>query len=160
MHLNGIEAKLFRYGMWWRIFYGGLRIVIGLILLRVIDMPFSEILTHLLGYELSDESSLFLFSFVGSFLQSYPFTVTLFLAGYLLFWGMIDIILSVSLLRHKLWAFPLSLVLIAFFIVYAIYRFFHTDSLILLAVIILDIIIFWLIKTEYIKRKNNLKSLS
>ena len=50
-------------------------------------------------------------------------------------------------------AFPVSLWLIGFFILYELYRFTHTRSAILLAVIGMDIVIFWFIKNEYARLK-------
>lgn len=128
--------------------------ILGLILLKVINMPFSDVLTDVMGFEIAEDSTDIVFTLLSSFLEAYPFTVTLFLSGYLIFWGTVDIILSVSLLRHKLWAFPVSLGLISLFIIYASYRFTHTHSLMLLLVIIIDIGIFWLIKNEYTTWKN------
>lgn len=66
---------------------------------------------------------------------------------------MLDTLLSYNLLKHRLWAFPFSFVLISLFIIYEALRFTYTHSFILLGVILLDIIILWLIWREYKKLK-------
>ena len=61
--------------------------------------------------------------------------------------------LSASLLRHKLWAFPVSLWLIALFLLYEVFRITQTHSLILLGLICVDSVIWWLIKDEWRKTR-------
>jgi len=148
-----MKSKLFRYGMYWRIFYGALRTVLGLVLLKLINVPFSELLYRLLGQEVIEDPSDFLFTTANYFLQLHPLSVTYFLSAYLIFWGITDIFLSICLLKHRLWAFPVSLGLIVLFVLYELYRFTHTHSLMLLGVICIDGIIFWLIHREYRKTK-------
>jgi len=147
-----IEDNLFRYTMWWRIFYGVLRTVLGLALLKVTHTPFSDLLYTIMGKELIEDPSDFLFNTLLSFLQVHPLSVTYFLSAYLIFWGLLDIFLSINLLKHRVWAFPVSLYLIAFFMIYEMYRFFHTYSLFLFSVIVIDVAIFMLIRREYKKR--------
>lgn len=137
--------------MWWRIFYGTLRTILGLVFLELINVPFTDILYKIFGYELAEDPADILFSTINSFLQLHPFSVTYFLSIYLIFWGILEIFLSINLLRHKLWVFPVSLYLIVFFVIYELFRFFHTHSIILLLIIVVDIVIFWLIKNEYQK---------
>ncbi len=148
-----MESKLFQIGMYWRILYGVLRTLLGLALLKLINMPISELLYNIMGQELIEDPSGFLFSAINYFLQLQPLSVTYFLSTYFIFWGVTDIFLSTNLLRHKMWAFPVSLWLIAFFVLYELYRFVNTNSLILLSVIFVDIVIFWLIQREYKKIK-------
>jgi len=147
-----MESKLFQIGMYWRIFYGVLRILLGLTLLKLINVPLADLLYGIMGQELIEDPTDILFTVANYFLQLHPIQVTYFLSAYLIFWGIIDIFLSTSLLKHKMWAFPVSLWLIAFFVLYELYRFLHTYSLILLGVVLIDFVIFWLIQREYKRR--------
>lgn len=142
-------STLFKYGMWWRIFYGVLRTIFGFILLKLVDVPFADLLYKVMNYELVEDPSDMLFYTLHTFLQTHPLTVTHFVAAYLIFWGVVDVFLSVSLLKHQKWAFPVSLYLITFFVAYEIYRLFFTHSFILLSVILVDTFVFWLIWREY-----------
>ncbi|MFT7644650.1 MAG: putative membrane protein [Candidatus Paceibacteria bacterium] len=149
-----IKSGLFQIGMLWRILYATLRLVIGFALLKLIDVPITDLLYKFTGSDLAENPSNFLFTTINALLEAHPISITYFLAGYLIFWGTIEIVLSVSLLKHKLWAFPVSLWLIGGFMLYIIYRYTHTNSPILIGVFCIDLIIFWLVKSEYNKMKN------
>ncbi len=125
--------------MWWRIFYGTMRIILGIWLLNLIDMPLSDLLHSLMSHELVEDPNDLLYRILNSFLQLHPLSVTYFL--------------SASLLRHKLWAFPVSLWLIALFLLYEVFRITQTHSLILLGLICVDSVIWWLIKDEWRKTR-------
>lgn len=142
-------SLLFKLGMVWRITYGVLRILFGLVLLRFIGVTFADLLFDLFKHEVSRDPRSGIFHFLHTILQTHSFTVTYFIASYMFFWGAVDIILSLSLLYRKMWAFPVSMILIILFIVYAIFRFTQTHSLVLLSVIIFDFIILALIYREY-----------
>ena len=143
--------QLFKYAMFWRIAYGLFRVITGLILLKFIHRPFSEVFQSLTRLEITAEQANAILFNINSFLETHPVHVTYFVTGYLIFWGTLDIILSIKLLMHKMWAFPLSMYLISIFIFYELFRLFHTHSVILFFVIITDILVLWLIKKEYIK---------
>lgn len=143
--------RLFQYAMIWRIIYGLLRLLTGLLLLKFIHEPFSNVFRALTHLEITAEQANLFFYTINSFLETHPMYVTYFVTGYLIFWGTLDIVLSIKLLLHKMWAFPLSMYLISIFIIYELFRLFHTHSLILLCVIAVDMFILWLIKKEYLK---------
>lgn len=140
---------LFRISMWWRIIYGVFRVFLSTILFKLVGTPFSELFYRLMSHEEVQRPSDRVFQFIYEVLQNHSFTITYFVASYLLFWGIVDIFLSISLLRHKLWAFPISLTLITFFVLYEMYRITYTHSIILLWVIIIDIVIALIINREY-----------
>lgn len=140
---------LFHISMWWRIFYGTIRIILASILIKLVGTPLTDIFARLMSHELEQDPNDALFQFIYNILEDHSFTVTYFLAAYLFFWGAIDVVLSLFLLRHKLWAFPVSIVLMTLFIIYEIYRVCHTHSKILLLLIILDSFIIYLIYREY-----------
>ncbi len=148
--------ELFRFGMFWRIGYGTIRLVVGLILLRHIGTPLSDVFARAFRSEFFEEPREHFINTVGPFVHHFSFEITYFLAIYLIFWGLVDVFLSVQLLRLKLWAFPVTMWLIALFIVYEIYRYTHTHSVILLGIIIIDVGLIWLINGEYGRVKRHL----
>jgi uncharacterized membrane protein len=79
-----------------------------------LNVPLADLLYRIMGQELIEDPSDILFTVTNYFLQLHSMQVTYFLSAYLIFWGIIDIFLSTSLLKHKMWAFPVSLWLIAF----------------------------------------------
>ena len=149
-----ILSELFRIGMWWRIVYGSLKLLLGLTLLRLVGSPLSEVFHMLIRHELTGDKDDFLIQLAQPLVAHFQVPITHFLAFYFIFWSIIDMVLSISLLRHKLWAFPMSIVLITLFVCYEVYRVFHTHSLILTAIIIIDIGLIFIINAEYRKLLN------
>ena len=72
-----------------------------------------------------------------------------FYAFYLLSHGIVKVFLVVGLLRRKLWAYPLSLVVLGLFIAYQVYRFSYTHGVGLIVLSIFDVIVMALIWHEY-----------
>lgn len=142
---------LFRLSMWWRILYGALRIVVGIAFLQIVGQQLSTLVYVVMSHEITGHSGDAVLELIYNLFETHQFTVTYFIAGYFLFWGIIDIMLSVCLLKHIRKAFPVAMVLIALFICYGIFRLTHTHSLVLLSVIILDIAILYLVNDEYKK---------
>jgi uncharacterized membrane protein len=139
--------------MWWRIFYGFLRLGLAFSLLHVVGTSFSDVLQALMEHEIIQEQNDFILQTLQPFCEHFSFQVTYFLIVYLVFWGVVDIVLSYNVLRHRVWAFPVSLYLIGVFVLYEAYRFTHTHSLVLLGVIGVDLVIMWMINKEYKKLK-------
>ena len=68
---------------------------------------------------------------------------------YLLSHGVVKLFLVAGLLRHKLWAYPASLVVFALFILYQMERWFTTHSIWLVVLTVIDLVVMWLIWHEY-----------
>jgi uncharacterized membrane protein len=145
------SSTIFVLSMWWRIFYGVLRIFLTLVLLKFVGTEFSHFFVKLMSHEFTQDSPNFILKIVHYFINYSDLKITYYLAFYFLFWGVLDIFLSICLLKKKTWAYPVAAWAILLFIVYAIYRYFHTQSNILLAIIVLDICIIILIHLEYRK---------
>jgi uncharacterized membrane protein len=54
-----------------------------------------------------------------------------------------------ALLKNKLWAYPLAMIIFGAFIIYQLYRFTLTHSIGLIALSIFDVAVVWLIRLEY-----------
>lgn len=143
------QSLFFRTAMWWRIGYGFVRLIFGLILLKVVGTPISGIFYSLMSHELTQDPNDVFIQITSPLLQHFPVTVTYFAAIYFIFWGILDVLLSIQLLKHRIWAFPVTIFLIVSFIVYELYRFAHTHSIILLSIIFIDLIVVTLIYREY-----------
>lgn len=72
-----------------------------------------------------------------------------FAAWYLLIHGVVKTLLVIALLRRKLWAYPLAVIVFSAFIVYQMYRFTFTHSIGLIALSAFDGVVIWLIWLEY-----------
>lgn len=72
-----------------------------------------------------------------------------FYAFYLLSHGLVKVLLVIGLLRVKLWSYPASLIVLALFVVYQLYRFSYTHGLGLIVLTVFDVIVMGLIWHEY-----------
>ena len=86
-------------------------------------------------------------------LQQYVFQITdqtfVFAALYLLSHGVIKMGIIVALIRREQWAFPAAFVVFASFIIYQMFRYFHTHSIFLIALSLFDLLVIWLTWHEY-----------
>ena len=147
------ESKLFQISMWWRIIYGILRVILGITFLRLIGVQVSEFVYIIMSHELTQGVNDIVFNKIYFLFEKHDFTIGYFIAGYFIFWGCVDIFLSLSLLHKVRIAYPISIGLIGVFILYSTFRFSYTHSVVLLGVIGIDIIILYLIYREYKKLK-------
>ncbi len=72
-----------------------------------------------------------------------------FYAFYLLSHGLVKVLLVAGLLREKLWAYPVSLAVLAAFIAYQLYRYSFTHSVGLVVLTVFDIVIIVLVWHEW-----------
>jgi uncharacterized membrane protein len=146
-------ALLFRLSMWWRIFYGVLRIFLGITLLRMVGKPISHLIFALMSHEISGRKGDAVLEMLYKLFEIHQFTASYFIAGYFIFWGTVEIFLSICVLKGIKSAYPVTMGLIVLFICYGAFRFTHTHSLILLSILIIDFGILYLINNEYKKLK-------
>ena len=81
--------------------------------------------------------------------QNFSVETKNFYAFYLLSHGMVKLLLVIGLLRNKLWSYPVSLVVLGFFMVYQLYRFSYTHGVGLIVLTVFDIFVMGLIWHEY-----------
>jgi len=75
---------------------------------------------------------------------------TEFFAGlYLMAHGIIKLLLFAGLYRKKLWIYPVAEIILALLVIYQLYRFGHTLSVLLILLSLLDIFIIFLIRKEH-----------
>ncbi|HET9146177.1 MAG TPA: DUF2127 domain-containing protein [Sphingomicrobium sp.] len=79
-----------------------------------------------------------------------------FVAFYLLTHGVVKIVLVYGLLRERLWSYPVSFVVFSGYIIYQLYRFTFTHSLLLIVLSIFDAFILTLAVHEYRLVRRNL----
>ena len=81
--------------------------------------------------------------------QDFSVTTKNFYVFYLLSHGIVKLFLVVALLKNKFWAYPASLIVLALFIAYQVYRFSYTHSIGLVLLTIFDLFVMFLIWHEY-----------
>jgi uncharacterized membrane protein len=92
-------------------------------------------------------------SFIANYLlhwaQNFSISSQHFAAFYLLSHGVIKLWLVIGLFRNKLWYYPTAIIFFGMFILYQLYRFMFTHSILLILITILDVIVIILTWHEY-----------
>lgn len=78
-----------------------------------------------------------------------------FIATYLIFYGLMNIFLVVSLIRGKLWAYPVAITFFIIFITYQCYRYSLYHSFLLLLLTLYDVALVLLTWREYQRIKKS-----
>jgi uncharacterized membrane protein len=115
----------------------------------------TAILSSLIQGELIEDPTDFIATRLQHVLPYFSTHTQLFAAFYLLSHGIIKIVLVISLLRNKLWAYPATIVVLFLFIAYQLYRLTYAYSLTFLALTLFDVLLVILTWHEYkIMRKD------
>jgi uncharacterized membrane protein len=121
----------------------------GLVLAFVSTDAIKGLVNALTQEELTEDPNDFVATHLVSLAQNFTVSTQRFYAFYLLSHGVIKLLLVAGLLRNKLWAYPVSLVVLGLFIVYQLYRFSYTHGAGLIVLTIFDVIVMGLIWHEY-----------
>src|ERR1700731_3697107 len=100
----------------------------GLALTFVSTNTIKGLVNALSQEELIEDPNDFVAGHLLSLAQNFTVSTQRFYAFYLLSHGLIKVFLVVGLLRNKLWAYPVSLVVLGLFIIYQLYRFSYTHG--------------------------------
>ena len=109
----------------------------------------TTLLTFLIQKELIEDPTDFVANQIQHSLPYFSGHAQSFGAFYLLSHGIVKIILVVSILRGKFWAYPAMIVVLFLFIIYQLYRFSYTHSSFLLLLTLFDLLIIVLTWHEY-----------
>lgn len=121
----------------------------GLVLAFVSTSAITSLVNGLTQDELIEDPNDFVATHLSSLAQKFSVDTQHFYAFYLLSHGIIKVFLVIGLLRNKLWAYPVSLVVLGLFIVYQLYRFSYTHGVGLIVLTVFDVIVTGLIWHEY-----------
>ncbi len=106
-------------------------------------------LSFLIHKELLEDPTDFIATHLQHFLPYFSSHGQLYASFYLLSHGIIKMVLVVSLLRNKLWAYPATIVTLFLFIAYQLYRLTYGFSFILTFLTIFDVVLIVLTWHEY-----------
>ncbi len=130
---------------------GILEVTGGLMLLY--GRPIERLLMKLIQYEVAEQPADFMSKFILNFFSNLTLSTRHFISAYLIFHGLVNLFLVVTLWRRHLWAFPVAITLFSTFVTYQFYRLFYIYSLDLLLISILDVFIIVLTYLEYKRLK-------
>lgn len=133
----------------------GLMEIIGSVFLLFLTPNRLNLLTRFLTkHELSEDQRDIVANYLLHISSSFSISTQHFAVFYLMSHGVIKCILILLLLKRKLWAYPLAIIVLILFIVYQIYRYTLTQSVFLILLSIFDTIMIALTYLEYRRIKN------
>jgi uncharacterized membrane protein len=121
----------------------------GLVLAVVSTSAITSLVNAITQEELIEDPNDFVAAHLLSLAQNFTVSTQHFYAFYLFSHGLVKVFLVIGLLRNKLWAYPLSLVVLGLFIVYQLYRFSYTHGFGLIVLTVFDVVVMGLIWREY-----------
>jgi uncharacterized membrane protein len=124
---------------------GGLTLLFG--------RPIERLLMNLVQYELAEQPANFISQFLFDFFTNLTLSTRYFISTYLIFHGLVNLFLVISLWRRHLWAFPVAIILFSIFVTYQFYRLYLNYSLDLLLISIFDVLVIILTFLEYRRLK-------
>jgi uncharacterized membrane protein len=154
-HPNRIQRIrfLFRVGILLKGIDGFMELIGGLVLLSLAREFLSRTVALVTAHELSEDPHDLLANALTHTVSLLSADTRRFAGAYLIGHGCIKIVLVAGLWREKRWAYPVALWFLGAFVVYQLYRFAHTHSLVLLAFTALDVFILWAIWRDYRLRR-------
>jgi uncharacterized membrane protein len=148
---------VFKVGMFIKGIDGILQFAGGFLLIFVNPETISHFLTRITQYELVEDSKDRVANLILHF-GHITGSSEKFAAIFLLSHGLVKIFIVIGLLKNKLWAYPLGIIIFTGFGLYQMYRYYHTHALGLLVLTILDVFVIVLTLHEYriVDREANL----
>lgn len=124
-------------------------VLAGVAALFVSPSMVATIATLLTQGELAEEPKDALANYLLGLVQHYSVGLSIFIAFYLVSRGAIKLLLVIALLKNKLWAYPLSLVVLELFVIYQLYQIMLARSPIVIGITLFDLVVMYFIWREY-----------
>ena len=151
---NNILHKVFDISLVLKGMHAVVEIAGGVLIFFITKAYIIDTVLSLTQEELSEDPNDLVAHYFITLSNNLPLASQHFIALYLLSHGVIKLFLIVNLYKGKLWAYPLSIAVFGFFIMYQLYRFSSSHSSWLLLLTLFDIVIIWLTFREYSSIKN------
>ncbi len=146
------ERRIDTY-FWWSVVIKGVisaaEIAAGIVVFFIPVTTLTAPLIQFAGSEVFEEPGNLIAQQLLHISQQLAVTSGTFIALYLLSRGAVKLALIIALLKHKLWAYPSSLVVIGLFVAYQLYEIVVSHSAAIVALTLFDFIVMYFIWREY-----------
>lgn len=145
--------KIFDVGILLKALFGFFEVSAGIVLAISGQLVINNFIIDLAQQEIADDPNDLIAGFLINTANNFYYDTHLFAIIYLIAHGIINMFLAFFLSKNKIWAYPSAIFLFGIFIIYQIYRYFHTYSFSLLVLTLFDIFIVLIIWLEYNRKK-------
>lgn len=153
IHVRKIIDRAFELGILVKSLFGFFEVLAGIVVAFSGRLIVDNFIIALAQQEIAEDPNDFIASYLIKTANSFYLDGHVFAIVYLIFHGLVNISLAVALLKNKIWAYYWAAVGFSIFIIYQVFRYFHTYSLSLLILTIFDIFIVSIILLEYNRKK-------
>lgn len=148
-----IIDKIFEIGILIKTFFGFFEILGGIILGISGKLIMNNFIIDLAQQEIAEDPHDLIANSLIKMAQNLSSDSHIFAILYLVLHGVINIFLAVGLLKNKIWAYPWAMSFYGIFMIYQVYRYLHTYSILLLILTLFDAFVVSAIWLEYKKHK-------
>ena len=155
---SSLRSHLFHGGILLKGLDGATEIIGGLALWIVNPGRIINLVHRITEHEISQTHNDFVIRHLRHAAASVSLSGEHFMAVYLFLHGVVKVVVVLALLRDKLWAYPVAIVVFGAFVIYQVYRFTftHSSGLLVLAGIDLAVtILIWLEYRDELGRRHN-----
>jgi uncharacterized membrane protein len=151
---GSLLERIFRFSITLKGLDAMLETILGITILKVNPEAINRIVLALLHPMLSINPGEFIAAYLLRAAQQFAAGGKHSACVYLLSHGVSKLILVLSLLRNKLWSYPVMILMLSGFILFQSYRFVLTHSLVMIFLTLFDLLVIVLTWLEYGKRKS------
>lgn len=126
-----------------------IEIVGGFVFLFISKASIINFVNFFIKDEITEEPNNHILNYISHTVAHFTGSSKLFAAIYLISHGVVNAFIVIALWKEKLWAYPVSFVVLGFFGLYQLYQYSFNHSIWLLTLTILDVIILFLVWHEY-----------
>lgn len=148
-----IIDRIFELAILLKGIFGFFEILAGIVLAVSGKLVASNVIVALTQQEILEDPKDFIANYMIKVVNSFPVGGYIFPAVYLICHGVVNIFLAIALAKNKIWAYPWAISGFSLFIIYQVFRYFHTHSSLLLFLTLFDIFIVAAILWEYNSKK-------
>ncbi len=141
--------NLFKFGLLVKGIDGVLGMMGGFVVLFIGTGTIIKVFNIVTRYELTEDPNDFIANSLIRFSANLSLDTKIFIAFYLIGYSLVKVVLVVGLWKNKKWAYPTAIIVMMLFVVYQLFGYYHTHSVSLAIFTIIDILIIYLIYTEY-----------
>ena len=153
MKINKLIDKIFELIILIKSFFGFFEVLTGIVFAISGRLIIDNLIIALAQQEIAEDPNDFLSNYLIKLSSDLSTGANIFAVVYLISHGVVNIFLAVALLKNKIWAYPWAMAGFGIFIIYQVFRYFHTHSLLLLALTLFDIFVVFIILLEYRRKK-------
>ncbi len=143
------KHKLFRVGLLIKGIDGILGFLGGLVVLFISTGSIIKVFNFFTRYELIEDPDDIIANALVDFANHLSIDTKIFIALYLISYSLVKVVLVSGLRRNKKWSYPMACTVMTLFIIYQLFRDYHTHSVWLAIFTMIDIVIVYLIYSEY-----------